>query len=106
MPPFPYRNHRFALANGFAAVFAAPKVAGLRQVPRVEAKGQSYGLPKNMRSEANYLAITGCQSWAMLQRNCRALRPRLEKVVAIGGRNSDYFSSYCPSLSIKTIFWG
>jgi hypothetical protein len=94
------------LANyGFAAVFAAPKVSGLRQVPRIEAKGQSYGSPKNGRSETNHLAIAGCQSWVMLGRNCRALRPRLEKVVAVGGGNSDYFSSYCPSLLIKTIFW-
>jgi hypothetical protein len=38
-------------------------------------------------------------------KNCHALRPRLEKVVAVGGVNSDYFSSYCPRLSIKTIFW-
>jgi hypothetical protein len=31
MPPFPQQKHRFALANcGFAAVFAAPKLAGLR----------------------------------------------------------------------------
>jgi hypothetical protein len=104
--PFPLRNHRCALANyGFATVFAAPKVAGLRQVPRIEAEGQSYGSPKNGQSEANHLAIAGCQSWAMLRRNCCTLRPCLEKVVAVGSANSDYFSSYCSSLSIKTIFW-
>jgi hypothetical protein len=60
---------------------------------------------QNGLSEANLLATAGCQSWAMLRRNCRTLRPRLEKVVAVGGGNSDFFSSYCPSLSIKTIFW-
>jgi hypothetical protein len=101
------RNHRCALANyGFAAVFAAPRIAGFWQQWRIEAEGQPYGSSKNGRSKANRLAIAGCQSWAMLQQNCRALRPRLEMVVAIGGGNSDYFSSYCPCLPLKTIFWG
>jgi hypothetical protein len=51
------------LANyGFAAVFAAPKLAGLQQLMRIEAKGQRYGSPKKERSEANRLAIAGCQS--------------------------------------------
>jgi hypothetical protein len=78
------------LANyGFAAVFAALKLAGLRQPPRIEAEGQRYGSPKNGRSKANRLAIVGFQSWAMLRQNCRALRPRLEMVVAVGGGNND-----------------
>jgi hypothetical protein len=74
-------------------------------VAHIEAEGQSYGSPKNGCSETNHLAIAGCQRWAMLQQNCRTLRLRLEKVVAIGGGNSGYFSRYCSSLSIKTIFW-
>jgi hypothetical protein len=74
---------------GFAAVFAAPKLAGLRQLARIEAEGQRYGSPKNGSSKANGLAIAGCQSWVMLVRNCRALRPRLKKVVAAGSSNSD-----------------
>ncbi len=73
----------------FAAVFAAPKIAGFRQQPRIEAEGQPYGSSKNGRSKADRLAIAGCQSWAMLRQNCRALRPRLEMVIAIGGGNSD-----------------
>jgi hypothetical protein len=78
------------LANyGFAAVFAAPKLAELRQLARIEAKGQRYGSLKNGYSKANRLAIAGCQSWAMLQQNCRMLRPRLEKVVAVGSGDSD-----------------
>jgi hypothetical protein len=73
------------LANyGSAAVFA-----GFRQQRRIEAEGQPYGSSKNGRSNANRLAISGCQSLAMLRQNCRALRPRLEMVVAIGGSNSD-----------------
>jgi hypothetical protein len=73
------------LANyGFAAVFAAPKLAGLRQLVCIEAEGQRYGLSKKGR-----LAIAGCQSWAMLRRNCRALRPRLEKIVAVGSSKSN-----------------
>jgi hypothetical protein len=55
---------------------------------RIEAEGQRYGSPKNGRSKANRLAIAGCQSWAMLRQNCRALRPNLE-MVDIGGGNSD-----------------
>ncbi len=103
----PQRNHRCALANyGFAAVVAAPKLAGLRHLGCFEAEGQPYGSPKNGRSEVNPLANAGCQSLTMLRRNCRMLRPRLEKVVAISGGNSDQFSSYCPCLSLKTIFWG
>ncbi len=48
------------LANyGFAAIFATPKLAGLQQVARIEAEGQSYGSPKNGRSEANHLANAG-----------------------------------------------
>ncbi len=105
-PPFPQRNHRCALANYcFAAVFAAHKLAGLRHLAHIEAEGQRYCSPKNGRSEGNCLAIVGCQSWAMLQRNCSVLRLRLENVIAIGCGNSDQFSSYCPSLSVKTIFW-
>jgi hypothetical protein len=78
------------LANyGFATVVAAPKLAGLRNLGRIEAEGQCYGSPKNGGSEANCLAIAGCQSWAMLRRNCRALRLRLKKVFAVGGGNSD-----------------
>jgi hypothetical protein len=78
------------LANyGFATVFAAPKHAGLQYLGHIEAKGQHYGSFKNGRSEAKCLAIAGCQSWAMLWRNCHALRPRFEKVVTIGGGNSD-----------------
>jgi hypothetical protein len=73
---------------GFAAIFTAPKLAGLRQWG-IEAEGQRYGSPKNGCSKANRLAIAGCQSWAMLRQNCRLLRPRLEMVVAIGGGNSD-----------------
>ncbi len=83
-------NHRCALANyGFAAVVAAPKLAGLLHLACIEAEGQRYGSPKNGRSEANHFAIAGYQSWAMLPRHCRALRPCLEKVVAVGGGNSD-----------------
>jgi hypothetical protein len=29
----------------------------------------------------------------------------MERAVAVGGGNSDDFSSYCPSLSFKTILW-
>jgi hypothetical protein len=78
------------LANyGFAAVFAAPKLAGLRHLAHIKAEGQCYSSAKNGCSEANRLAIAGCQSWAMLRQNCRALRLRLEMVVAIGSVNSD-----------------
>jgi hypothetical protein len=58
-------------------------------LPRIEAEVQRYGSPKNGRSKANRLAIAGCQSWGMLQQHCRALRPRLEMVIAVGGSNSD-----------------
>jgi hypothetical protein len=52
------RNHRCALANyGFAAVFAAPKLAGLWQLARIEAEGQRYGSQKNGSSKANRLAL-------------------------------------------------
>jgi hypothetical protein len=71
----------------------------------IEAKGQRYSSPENGRSEVNHLAIAGCQSKAMLRRNCHALRPRLEKIVAVACGNSDYFSSFCPCLSSETIFW-
>jgi hypothetical protein len=74
---------------GFAAIFAASKLTGLRQQWRIEAEGQGYGSSKNGRSKANRLVIAGCQSWAMLRQNCRAVRPCLEMVVAIGGGNSD-----------------
>jgi hypothetical protein len=87
----------------FCRRIPAPKLAGLQHLGRCASKGQSYGSPKNGHSEANRLAIRGCQSLAMLRRNCRALRPRLEKVCRRCGGNSDYFSSNCPSLSVKTI---
>jgi hypothetical protein len=38
--------------NGFAAIFAAPKLAGLRQLVRIEAEGRRYGSPNNGPSEA------------------------------------------------------
>jgi hypothetical protein len=78
------------LANyGFAIAFAAPKLAGLRHLVRSEAEGQCYVSPKNEHSEANRLAIAALQNWAMLWLNCRVLRPRLEKGVAVGAGNSD-----------------
>jgi hypothetical protein len=84
-PPFPEQNHRCMLANyGFAAVIIAPKLAGLLRLVCIEAEGQRYGSPKNGRSEANRLAIADCQSWAMLRRNCHALRPR--KRIAISSQ--------------------
>jgi hypothetical protein len=78
------------LANyGFAAVVTAPKLTGLRHMAHIEAEGQRYSSPKNGHSEANRLVIAGCQSWAMLWQNCRALRPHLEKVIAVGGGSSN-----------------
>jgi hypothetical protein len=63
---FPQRKHRCALANyGFAAIFAAPKLAGLQQQGRSAAERQSYGSPKNGSSKANRLVMAGCQIRAM-----------------------------------------
>jgi hypothetical protein len=61
------------LANcGFATVFAAPKPAGLWQQERSAAERQSYGSPKNGRSEANRLAMAGYQIQAMAAKLLRA----------------------------------
>ncbi len=49
---------------GFAAVFAAPTLAGLRHLARIEAEGHRYGSPKNGRSE------TVWQSRAAKVRRC------------------------------------
>jgi hypothetical protein len=63
MLPFPLQKHCRVLANcGFASVFATPKLAGLQHLGRIAAKRQRYGSPKNGHSEANHLAIAGCQS--------------------------------------------
>jgi hypothetical protein len=40
-------------------------------------------------SEANHLATAGCQSKAMVLRNCHVRWPRLEKVIAVGGSYSN-----------------
>jgi hypothetical protein len=75
------------LANcGFAAVFAAPGLAGLRHLGHNTAKGQSNGSPKNGHSEANCLAIAGCQKLgdvaAKLLRTQTAFREGLSPLAA------------------------
>jgi hypothetical protein len=72
------------LANcGFATVFAAPKLAGLRHLMHIARKVQCYGSPKSGLSEANYLATVVCQSEAMVLQNCCSFRLGLEKAVAV-----------------------
>jgi hypothetical protein len=44
-----------------------PKIAGLRHLVHIAGNEQRYGSPKNGRSEANHLAIAGCQSKVMVQ---------------------------------------
>jgi hypothetical protein len=77
------------LANcSFAKVFATPTLARLWHLGCIAGKEQCFGSPKNRLFEENHLATAGCQSTAMLQQNYPERRPRLEKVVAVGG-------SYC-----------
>jgi hypothetical protein len=54
--PYLLWEHCYALEN------QPPKLTGLRHLERIAAQGQYYGSPKNGHSEANSLAIAGCQS--------------------------------------------
>jgi hypothetical protein len=78
------------IANcGFAAVFSPLKLAGLQHLGHIAGKGQDYCSPKNGLSGANPLATMSCQIEAIVRRNCRSVRPSLEKVVAAGSDCSD-----------------
>jgi hypothetical protein len=58
---FPYQKNCCTLANfGFDAVFAAPKLTGLRQIGCISTEAQCYGSIKNQPSEGNPLATAGC----------------------------------------------
>jgi hypothetical protein len=68
-PPIPLGEYRCVLVNcGFATVLATSKLAGLQHLGHIMGEGQYYGSPKSQLSEANYLAVVLCQSWAMLRR--------------------------------------
>jgi hypothetical protein len=74
VPPFSLRKNCCVLANwGFANIFATLISLDL-------ATGALAG---DWPSEANHLASAGCQSKAMVLRNCYVRWPRLEKVVAV-----------------------
>ncbi len=60
-PPFPLRKNHCALTIcGFAAVFAAPVLAGLWHLRCIAGKGQCYSSTKNQLSEVLYLAVAFC----------------------------------------------
>ncbi len=74
---------------GLAAALVASNLAGYQHLGSITGKSQHYGSSRNGLSEANHLATVGCQSEAMVRRNCHALGLRLEKCVAVGGAYSD-----------------
>ncbi len=62
-PFFLLQKNGCALSNYYCAtIFAAPELAGLWHLASITAEGQHYGSPENGHSEANCLAIAGCQS--------------------------------------------
>jgi hypothetical protein len=68
MLPFSLLKHCCVLSNcGFATVFVASKITGLRHLGRIAGEYQHYGSSKNGHSEANHLATVGCQSDVMVR---------------------------------------